>query len=60
MSATHSNQAPAKGQAALASTQRPLAFSALVMPPGVPAWKTIPASYLVGTVDHVIPPAEQR
>ena len=29
-------------------------------PSGPPAWKTIPSWYLVGTIDKVIPPAEQR
>jgi pimeloyl-ACP methyl ester carboxylesterase len=44
----------------LAAVQRPLALSALVTPSGVPAWKTIPSWYLVGTADNVIPPAEQQ
>jgi pimeloyl-ACP methyl ester carboxylesterase len=45
--------------AVLASSQRPLALGAISQPSGVPAWKTIPSWYLVGTADHVIPPAEQ-
>jgi pimeloyl-ACP methyl ester carboxylesterase len=44
----------------LAAAQRPVTFSALGAPSGPPAWKTIPSWYLVGTIDHVIPPAEQR
>jgi pimeloyl-ACP methyl ester carboxylesterase len=44
----------------LAAVQRPLALSALVTPSGVPAWKTIPSWYFVGTADNVIPPTEQR
>ena len=43
----------------LAATQRPIAFSAGSAPSGVPAWKTIPSWSLIGTADHVIPPAEQ-
>ena len=42
----------------LAATQRPIAFSAGSAPSGVPAWKTIPSWSLIGTADHVIPPAE--
>ncbi len=45
--------------AVLATTQRPLAASASSERSGPPAWKTIPAWYLVGTADHVLPPAEQ-
>ena len=55
------NDLPAKTAAVLASEQRPLAAGAAARPsPGPPAWKTIPSWYLVGTEDHVIPPAEQR
>jgi pimeloyl-ACP methyl ester carboxylesterase len=49
---------PAEG-AVLAATQRPLAFSALTEPSGPPAWTTIPSWDIVGTADHVLPPAEQ-
>ncbi len=49
---------PAEG-AVLAATQRPLPFSALAEPSGPPAWKTIPSWDIVGTADHVLPPAEQ-
>jgi pimeloyl-ACP methyl ester carboxylesterase len=37
-----------------------LAASASSEPSGPPAWKTIPSWYLVGTADHVLPPAEQK
>lgn len=48
------------GQAAdLAATQRPIAFSAGSDLSGLPAWQTIPSWSLIGTADHVIPPAEQ-
>jgi len=49
---------PAEG-AVLAATQRPLAESALTERSGPPAWKTIPSWDIVGTADHVLPPAEQ-
>lgn len=54
------NDLPAKTAAVLASTQRPLAFSAAAQPSGPPAWKTLPSWYLVGGEDNVLPPAEQR
>jgi pimeloyl-ACP methyl ester carboxylesterase len=50
------NDLPPKEGAVLASTQRPLAFSAFSQTSGVPAWKTIPSFYLVGTIDRAIPP----
>jgi pimeloyl-ACP methyl ester carboxylesterase len=53
------NGLPASEAAVLAATQRPLAFSAASAPSGVPAWKTIPSWSVIGTADHVIPPAEQ-
>jgi pimeloyl-ACP methyl ester carboxylesterase len=53
------NGLPAPQAAVLASTQRPLALSALSEPSGTPAWKTIPSWSLVGTADNVLPPAEQ-
>jgi pimeloyl-ACP methyl ester carboxylesterase len=46
--------------AVLAATQRPITLDALNEPSGVPAWRTIPSWYLVGTKDRVIPPAAQR
>ena len=53
------NGLPASQAAVLAATQRPIAFSAGSDPSSVPAWKTIPSWALIGTADHVIPPAEQ-
>jgi pimeloyl-ACP methyl ester carboxylesterase len=53
------NGLPASQAAVLAATQRPVAFSAGSDPSGVPAWQTIPSWSLIGTADHVIPPAEQ-
>src|SRR5262245_14872543 len=41
----------------LAATQRPAALNQLFEPSGPPAWKTIPSWSLIGTEDHVIPPA---
>ncbi len=46
--------------AVLAATQRPVTLSALGTPSGQPAWQTIPSWALVGTLDHVLPPAEQQ
>ena len=42
-----------------ASTQRPISTAAIAQPSGPPAWASIPSWALVGTADHVIPPAEQ-
>src|SRR5213592_4126118 len=53
------NDLPPKEGAVLASTQRPFALSALSQTSGVPAWKTIPSFYLVGTIDKAIPPFAQ-
>jgi pimeloyl-ACP methyl ester carboxylesterase len=53
------NGLPPAEAAVLAATQRPLPFSALTEPSGPPAWQTIPSWDIVGTADHVIPPAEQ-
>jgi pimeloyl-ACP methyl ester carboxylesterase len=50
---------PARGRV-LAVTQRPVTYGALVEPSGVPAWKTIPSWYEVGTEDRVIPASAQR
>jgi pimeloyl-ACP methyl ester carboxylesterase len=53
------NDLSAKQAAILAASQRPVTLSALMEPSGVPAWKTIPSWYLVGTLDKVIPPYVQ-
>jgi pimeloyl-ACP methyl ester carboxylesterase len=45
--------------AVAAAVQRPLPFSAGSDPSGPPAWTTIPSWDVVGTIDHVIPVAEQ-
>ena len=52
------NGVPAGQAAILAATQRPIALGALTEPSGTPAWKTIPSWAVIGTADHVIPPAE--
>src|SRR6266702_2285778 len=49
------NDLPPSQGAVLASTQRAFALSALAEKSGVPAWKTIPSWYLVGTIDLAIP-----
>jgi pimeloyl-ACP methyl ester carboxylesterase len=46
--------------AVLAAAQRPAALAQFVEPSGPPAWKTIPSWSLIGTLDHVIPPALQE
>jgi pimeloyl-ACP methyl ester carboxylesterase len=53
------NTIAAKQAEVLAASQRPVALSALAEPSGPPAWKAIPAWYLVGTLDNVIPPYAQ-
>jgi pimeloyl-ACP methyl ester carboxylesterase len=53
------NDLPASAAAVLAATQSPIAFSAGSDPSGAPAWQTIPSWDVIGTADHVIPPAEQ-
>jgi pimeloyl-ACP methyl ester carboxylesterase len=58
--ACFANDLPSSTAAALAASQRPLAFSALLTPSGAPAWATIPSWAVVGTLDRVIPPYAQR
>jgi pimeloyl-ACP methyl ester carboxylesterase len=60
------NGLPASEGAALAAEQQPLALSALSALTvsddrltTAPAWQTIPSWAVIGTDDHVIPPAEQ-
>lgn len=50
---------PAATAAQLAAAQRPVALSALLEPSGVPAWKTLPSWYALGTKDNILPPAAQ-
>ena len=52
------NGLPASPAAQLAATQRP-SPTAPAVPPRAPAWLTIPSWSLIGTADHVIPPAQQ-
>jgi pimeloyl-ACP methyl ester carboxylesterase len=40
--------------------QRPAAADQFTDPSGEPAWRTIPSWSLIGTADHVIPPATQQ
>jgi pimeloyl-ACP methyl ester carboxylesterase len=53
------NDLPVKQAAVLAATQRPASTVILGQPSGPPAWADIPSWALVGTADHVIPPAAQ-
>ena len=57
--ACFANGLPASEARVLAATQEPLSTIALSQKSGVPAWKTIPSWAVIGTVDRVIPPAEQ-
>jgi pimeloyl-ACP methyl ester carboxylesterase len=54
------NGLSAREAALLAATQRPLTLSAAMAQSGPPAWKTIPSWSVIGTADHVLPPAEQQ
>lgn len=54
------NDLPRKTAAMLAASQRSSTFSSGTEPSGAPAWEDIPSWYLVGTIDNVIPPAQQR
>ncbi len=46
--------------AVMAAAQRPIDATVLGEPSGEPAWKAIPAWYMVATQDHAIPPATER
>jgi pimeloyl-ACP methyl ester carboxylesterase len=54
------NGVPRREAQVLYATQRPFALSAGSQPSGVPAWKTIPSWYLLGTRDRIITPTAQR
>jgi pimeloyl-ACP methyl ester carboxylesterase len=56
--ACFANGVPADQARLLVTGQRPFAVSTGSEPSGVPAWKTLPSWAVVGTQDHVIPPAE--
>jgi pimeloyl-ACP methyl ester carboxylesterase len=53
------NDLSPKQAAIAAATQAPAVFSALNQPSGPPAWASIPSWYVLGTIDKIIPPAEQ-
>ncbi len=53
------NTLPSWKAEALWAEQRPLALNALLEPSGPPAWTSIPSWDVIGTEDHLIPPAEQ-
>jgi pimeloyl-ACP methyl ester carboxylesterase len=54
------NELPASTEAALAAEQRPLSLNALTEPSSTPAWKTIPAWYMVANGDRAIAPNLER
>ncbi|MBO3103995.1 alpha/beta fold hydrolase [Cellulomonas fengjieae] len=51
---------PPEEGAIMALSQRPAALATLGEPSGPPAWKSLPAWYLVASSDRVIPPAAER
>lgn len=53
------NGLPSDVQQLVAASQRPVTFSALTEDTTAAAWKTLPSWYVVGTQDHIIPPALQ-
>jgi len=54
------NGIPARDARMLAATQRPATVGALNEPSGVPAWRTIPSWYLIGSEDLIIPPTAEK
>lgn len=50
---------PSDVQQRIAASQRPVTFSALNEATTAAAWRTLPSWYVVGTQDHIIPPALQ-
>jgi pimeloyl-ACP methyl ester carboxylesterase len=54
------NDLPLKKARVLATSQRPGTLSTGTEPSGPPAWKEIPSWFLIGTLDKIIPPAEQE
>lgn len=54
------NGVPASEARVLAATQRPATLGAITEPSGVPAWRTVPSWYLIGTQDKIIPPAAEQ
>jgi len=53
------NDLSAKTAAVALATQEPVTLGAVTDPSGPPAWKHIPSWYVLGTIDHIIPPAAQ-
>lgn len=54
------NDLPKAEAQELAATQRPIASNALTEKSSAPAWKTIPSWDVIGTEDHILPPALQE
>jgi pimeloyl-ACP methyl ester carboxylesterase len=54
------NDVDRRQAAVLAASQRPAALDQFTQPSGPPAWEAIPSWSLIGTQDHVIPPALQQ
>ena len=53
------NDLPPSEGAVLGATQRPITLNALTEKSGPPAWKSVPSWSFIGTLDRVLPPAEQ-
>ncbi|GAB3659751.1 alpha/beta hydrolase [Actinocorallia lasiicapitis] len=51
---------PAARTVLMAAAQRPLSLDAVIGRSGAPAWRKLPAWFLVSTNDKAIPPAAQR
>jgi pimeloyl-ACP methyl ester carboxylesterase len=56
---TFANDLPRKRAAVLAVTQRPVTWGALSQPSSLPAWRSIPSWYEIGSLDKIIPPVSQ-
>ena len=54
------NGISARKAKAMAAAQRPVTLSALTAASGVPAWRSLPSLYLLGTEDHIVPVDLQR
>ena len=51
---------PLRDANVLYAAQRPIRFGAGIEPSGVPAWKSIPSWYVLGTEDQIITPSAQE
>jgi pimeloyl-ACP methyl ester carboxylesterase len=54
------NGIPANTARTMAAAQRPVTLGALTATSGASAWKSVPSFYVLGTEDHIVPPALQK